>query len=78
MTSSEPPPLLERLTAYRDAMGFMAPQLERIIDQLQPGMDPTPLQDACKFYSQVTVDLTNLINGVELKKFLIEGEIPPA
>lgn len=71
-------PLIERLTEYRDSMGFMAPQLEAIIEQLQPGMDPTGLQDAIKFYAQVTIDLTNLINGVELKNFVVTGEMPPA
>ena len=59
-------------------MGFMAPQLQDIIDRLQPGMDPTGLQDAIKFYTQVTIDLTNLVNGVELKGFKITGEMPPA
>lgn len=80
MTSSEPDPrpLIERLTEYRDSMGFMAPQLESIVDRLPPGLDPTGLRDAMKFYSEVTNDLTRLINGERLEKFLIEGEIPPA
>lgn len=76
MTDTDDRPLLERLTEYRDSMGFMAPQLESIIDRLPPGMDPTGLQDAMKFYSEVTGDLTKLIKGERLQKFLIEGEIP--
>lgn len=69
-------PLEERLTEYRDSMGFMSPQLESIIDRLPPGMDPTGLKDAMKFYTEVTNDLTRLLKGERLEKFLIEGEIP--
>ena len=69
-------PLLERLEEYRDSLGFMVPQLESIIDRLPPGLDPTGLQDAMKFYGQVSNDLTKIINGEQLEKFLIEGEIP--
>lgn len=76
MTTPEPRPLLERLTEYRDSMGFMAPQLQDIIDRLPRGADPTPLQDGIKFYTQVTIDLTNLVNGIELKAFTITGELP--
>jgi hypothetical protein len=69
-------PLLERLEEYRDSLGFMAPQLESIIDRLPPGSDPSALKDAMKFYSEVANDLTRLLKGERLEKFLIEGEIP--
>jgi hypothetical protein len=75
-SDSDDRPLEVRLTEYRDSMGFMAPQLESIIDRLPPGLDPTGLRDAMKFYSEVTNDLTKLLKGERLEKFLIEGEIP--
>jgi hypothetical protein len=76
VTERDDRPLEERLTEYRDSMGFMAPQLESIIDRLPAGMDPTGLRDAQKFYSEVANDLTKLLNGERLEKFLIEGELP--
>src|SRR4051812_25985610 len=55
--NDDPRPLEERLAEYRDSMGFTAPQLQDIIDRLPVGADPTPLQDAIKFYTQVSLDL---------------------
>lgn len=65
-----------RLTEYRDALGFMAPQLESIIDRLPSGVDPQGLKDAMRFYSEVTNDLTRVLNGERLKKFRIEADLP--
>ena len=54
----------------------MAPQLQDIIDRLPPGTDPTPLNDAIRFYTQVSVDLTKVLKGEALENFRIEGMLP--
>lgn len=69
-------PLDVRLAEYRDSMGLMAPQLQDIIDRLPPGTEVGHLEDAMKFYAHVANDLTKLLNGEELPRFVVEGQLP--
>jgi len=69
-------PLEERLTDYRDSLAFMPPQLQDIIDRMPADADTTPIGDAIRFYSEVANDLTKILNGEELKRFRIEGQLP--
>jgi hypothetical protein len=49
VTRDDPRTLRARLEDYRDAMAFMAPQLQDIVDRLPTTTDPTPLRDAIRF-----------------------------
>jgi hypothetical protein len=70
---TDPKVILERVTDYRDSLLHLVDQLGTLAAQLpEPGI----LQDGIKLYSLVAGDLTTLLQGKELKPFMVTGILP--
>lgn len=69
---TEERPLRVRLQEYATSMRAIVPQLEELVP-LVP--DPTPLQEGIRVYTLFANDLDNILAGVELKPFLVEGTL---
>jgi hypothetical protein len=69
-------PLDVRLADYRDALRSLAPQLQDLIDHLPVGADTAELENSMRLYTIVSVDLTKLLDGEELQRFVITGQSP--
>jgi hypothetical protein len=73
---TDPRPLEERLTEYRDMLRGLIPQLKEVEARLAPGVDPTPLRDGMRFYGLIATDLTKVLNGEAMERFRVEGILP--
>jgi hypothetical protein len=69
--------LEERLTEYRDSLLGLADQLEQVAALAEAqGRDATSIRDGIRLQRIIAgEDLTNLLNGVELKPFMVTGEM---
>lgn len=62
-----------RLTEYRDSLLSTADQLAQVgADSGQPEM----VADDVRFYRLVAGDLTTLLEGDELRRFVVTGTLP--
>lgn len=65
-------PVVERIVEYVDSLYSVADQLE----ELGKRLDSDDLADGVRFYRLVAQDLLVILNGGELRKFVVEGELP--
>lgn len=67
-------PLVVRLTEYRDNLMSIADQLE---DVGEATGTPEVVADAVRLYLLIAGDLTQILDGDELRPFTVTGVIPP-
>jgi hypothetical protein len=63
----------ERLTEYRDNLLSIASQLE-VVGRLTS--KPEEVADAIKLYRLIAGDLTKVLDGEELRGFVVTGTLP--
>ncbi len=65
-----------RLTEYRDNLLVISEQFKKIKGLLdERGLDSSALKDPIELYQIIGDDLTRVINGEELQKFTVTGEL---
>jgi hypothetical protein len=72
-----------RITEYRDNLRSIAGQIDVAVTQIEktPAAIENPdsmqaLRESVRLYNLIADDLTKVINGEELNRFAITGEIP--
>lgn len=65
-----------RLVEYRDSLRGMVPQLELVAQLAEAaGRDAAPIRDGIRLHTIIADDLTKIIDGEELKTFVVTGEL---